>query len=312
MIKKLTSILACALLFCGCGTLEVKRDRPDETIGVVLKAMNSQHWMEVRSGMEHAAVEADVELRLLYPESETAEQEQEDLIRDQLTHGVDALIVAPCNSNHTKWFVDQAQADNVQVVTVDTRALDCTLPYIGADNLAIGEMAAEYFSEHLPKNAEISVIAGPEQQSTHIDRIRGFQDGMAQNGQDRIFRTIYGDSTFRQGMRAAEELIFDDSKDHGLFCTSAVLGLGAAIQLRDREDISILAVDTQDDAIQAIQDGSIDALITQSGYEIGYRAIWAAVEALRSGEKIEDILLPGILLTEENIEEFLETYHTEA
>ncbi|MGN1030033.1 MAG: substrate-binding domain-containing protein [Butyricicoccaceae bacterium] len=312
MIKKLTSILiCCTLMLCGCGGLKMERDRPDETIGVVLKAMDSQIWMEVRSGMEQAAAETGVELKLLYPESEREEEEQEDLIRDLLQHGVDALVVAPCNSNNTNWFVDQAQADGIRVLTVDTRALDCDLPYIGSDNRAIGKMAADYFSEHLPEDAEVSIIAGSEHQSTHIDRISGFKSGMTANGRTGEFRIIYGENTLQQGTYAAKELSFGHIESSGLFCTSAVLGLGAAVQLRDQKDVVILAVDTQDDAIQAVQDGSIDALITQSGYEIGYQSILTAVEWLRSGKEPEDILLPGMLLTKDNVEEFLETYHTE-
>lgn len=82
---------------------------PKFTIGVVLKAMDSEHWLSVRSGMTEAAGRHNMRLIVITAENETAFAEQNKIISDLLDNDIDALIVAPTNINHTKEFVDAAQ-----------------------------------------------------------------------------------------------------------------------------------------------------------------------------------------------------------
>ena len=81
---------------------------PKYTIGVVLKAMDSEHWLSVRSGMTEAAQKNNMRLIVITAENETAFAEQNKIISDLLENDIDALIVSPTNINHTKEFVDMA------------------------------------------------------------------------------------------------------------------------------------------------------------------------------------------------------------
>lgn len=82
---------------------------PKYTIGVVLKAMDSEHWLSVRSGMTEAAQKNNMRLIVITAENETAFAEQNKIISDLLDNDIDALIVSPTNINHTREFVDAAQ-----------------------------------------------------------------------------------------------------------------------------------------------------------------------------------------------------------
>ena len=82
---------------------------PQRTIGVVLKAMDSEHWLSVRSGMTEAAQKNNMRLIVITAENETAFAEQNKIIGDLLDNGIDALIVSPTNINRTKEFVDAAR-----------------------------------------------------------------------------------------------------------------------------------------------------------------------------------------------------------
>ncbi|MDR3765772.1 MAG: substrate-binding domain-containing protein [Butyricicoccus sp.] len=298
-------------LLCACAPVHREQAQPSYTIGVVLKAMNSQHWMEMRSGMEQAAAECDAQLLLLYPEQEEAVQEQDELIASVLDSGIDALLVAPCDSYHTAWFAEKAHDQGILTLTVDTQAGDSAIPYVGADNVGIGQRAADFLAERLDTGAKVGVIAGSRQQSTHIDRIAGFTDRLTQALPTAQTQVRYTDSQYAQGMEQAQILLRDEGCS-ALFCTNAVMGLAAA-QVQDQlgTDAWIVAVDTQDDALYAVLDGAMDALITQSGYEIGYQAVSSAVQALQDGRSIKDVRIASELLTEENIASFMEAYHAE-
>ena len=57
---------------------------PQRTIGVVLKAMDSEHWLSVRSGMTEAAQKNNMRLIVITAENETAFAEQNKIIGDLL------------------------------------------------------------------------------------------------------------------------------------------------------------------------------------------------------------------------------------
>ena len=82
---------------------------PKYTIGVVLKAMDSEHWLSVRSGMTEAAQKNNMRLIVITAENETAFAEQNKIISDLLANDIDALIVSPTNINHTREFIETAR-----------------------------------------------------------------------------------------------------------------------------------------------------------------------------------------------------------
>lgn len=301
MKKRGCLLLMLALLLTGCGEIHQTVEQPEYTIGVVLKAMNSQYWMEIRSGMEQAASDLGVDLLLLAPQDEKAEREQAEHIQNLLNNGVDALLVAPCNSYNTAWFVALAQQKGIPVLTVDTRALDSELPYIGADNESIGRMAAEYFAGRLPDGARIAVLSGSSKQSTHTARVAAFLDEIHALNRFAVPMVYYTDGEFSQGYEQARSLTDVDA----LFCTSAILGLGAVTAQAWQAETAcpIVAVDTQDDAMEAVRSGAMDALITQPGQEIGYQAMETALALLEGEEIAEETLLTGQLLTRDNMKD---------
>jgi len=91
----------------------------------------------------------------------------------------------------------------------------------------------------------------------------------------------------------------------GIFCCSAVMGLGAAAaeqELGLDDDLCIITIDSQTDAIKAVQRGTVDALITQSGYEVGEMAVKTVVKYLEGGS-LDNVYIPCEVLTGDNINE---------
>lgn len=292
---RIAALMAAAgCMLCGCSNLQAERQRPEYTVCVVLKALNSHYWMDMRSGMEQAADKANIDLTLLYPESEEENKAQQDLIADALKSEPDLLMVAACDSLDTNWYVREAEERGVQLLMVDTGAIDSNVPYIGTDNQSVGRMAAEYLSKTLPKGASIVIMTGSRRQKSHIDRISAFQKNL--DPSFRIEEIFYTDLSQYAGYNNIKSM--GDRPFDAVFCGNAVVGLGVATAVVEMErEVQIIAMDTQDDALQALEDGTMTAFISQDGYTIGYQAIETAVAALESGEKPEDVLFDSELLT---------------
>lgn len=243
---------------------------PKFTVGVVLKAMDSEHWLSVRSGMTEAAGRHNIRLIVITAENETAFAEQNKIISDLLDNDIDALIVAPTNIHHTKEFVDAAQEKNISVFSIDEE-ID-GIAYIGSDNYAIGKMATAFMAENLPAGSEVNVISGSANQNAHIQRTAGFVDYVEKNSSLTIGATTAAETQYRQAMTQAEKLLRSRPNTRGIFVTSAIMTLGV-IEATENFPMMIVGVDTQNDAIMAVKNGNIDALISQDGHESGRLAI---------------------------------------
>ena len=275
---------------------------PKYTIGVVLKAMDSEHWLSVRSGMTEAAQRNNMRLIVITAENETAFAEQNKIIDDLLANDIDALIVSPTNINHTAEFVATAQKKNIPVFSIDEE-ID-GIVYIGSDNYAVGRMAAAFMAENLPDGAEVSVISGSANQNAHIQRTAGFVDYIEKNSALRIGKTMAAETQYRQAMNQAEKLLRERPNTSGIFVTSAIMTLGV-IEVTEDFPIMIVGVDTQNDAIMAVKKGGINALISQDGHESGKLAIEVVAAHLNNQPVQKYNFIRNELITATNAEQFL-------
>jgi len=303
-IALLMGMLLVALISgSGCAQSTMIEEDTRFSIGVVLKAADREHWQGIRSGMENAAKEQNVTLTLLYPQDEWAEDEQRVMIQDLLESDIDAMIVSPCNSTDTGWFVDLAQEKNIALFTADTRSLDRVIPYIGIDNEEVGRLAARYLHTHLPAGAKIALLAGADKQGQTLDRIASFKAELGFLESELQVTVVKEIKRFSDALHETKQLLGEGIS--GIFCCSAVMGLGAAAaeqELGLDDDLCIVTIDSQTDAIKAVQRGTVDALITQSGYEVGEIAVKTVVKYLEGGS-LDNVYIPCEVLTGNNIDE---------
>lgn len=314
-MKKRTIFLTIlfAFLLCSCALRSsaspVQGRDSRYTIGILLKSMNHQHWMDVRSGIEDAAGNLDVETIVLYPADESAQKEQKAMFRDLVGAKPDAILFAPCDSGDCTHLVDMARHQGIPVIALDTRAEDISLPYIGADNCLIGKLAAQQMAKLTDGVGKIAVVSGVKTQASHTERLAGFEQELQGYPELMIITVKNADSDFRMAMQRMEEIMSEYPDANGVFCTSAVMGLGAIEQKKRGFYVSdpyIISVDTQDDALSALKNGTLDGLVTQDGYEAGYLAIYEVVSMLDGNPIRENTYISTMLLTRANINQFID------
>ena len=244
----------------------------------------------------------NMRLIVITAENETAFVEQNKIISDLLDNDIDALIVSPTNIHHTKEFVDAARIKNIPVFSIDEE-ID-GIAYIGSNNYAVGEMAAAFMANNLPEGSEVSVISGSANQNAHIQRTAGFVDYVEKNSSLIIGKTTAAETQYRHAMNQAEKLLRSRPNTRGIFVTSAIMTLGV-IEATENFPVMIVGVDTQNDAIIAVKNHNIDALISQDGHESGKLAIEVAAAHLNNQPVKEKNFITNELITAENAEQFL-------
>nr|WP_092070527.1 substrate-binding domain-containing protein [Dendrosporobacter quercicolus]NSL48283.1 substrate-binding domain-containing protein [Dendrosporobacter quercicolus DSM 1736]SDM11738.1 monosaccharide ABC transporter substrate-binding protein, CUT2 family [Dendrosporobacter quercicolus] len=300
-------IITTLLNISGCGIQEERDsiEQPRYTIGAVLKSLDSEHWLAVRSGMLRAAQEYHVNVIVLYASNESAVAEQKQMIWDILGNQIDVLAVASCDLTQSEDYLEYAKSKNIPVFMIDERVEG--IPYIGSNNYRIGQMAGAYLAEQMSGDGKIGIIMGNRRQNAHLERVAGLEDYLAQHTQIRIVDSRQADSDLRQASIQAEEMLANFSDIDGIFVTSARMALGAieSERVMKKAKIYVVGVDTQNDAILAMIQGRIAALVSQNGYEIGYLTIRSIVEGLDNQTLNRTAYIENNLITKDNAAQYL-------
>lgn len=308
IVKLSPGILTMSLLFSGCSygrsaELFSKEDEEYQVVGVVSKSNTSEYWMSVNSGMEAAASENNMKIIFLSPDSELDKEVQEKQVEKLVEQDVDALAVSPIDSYYVPSYMQKIQEKDIPVLTFDTAFENQKIPYIGIDNYKTGYELGKELAEQMNHTGQVGVVAGDLNQMGHRERMEGFRDYIETESQMSLSFVESGYANLQMSEQKVRELMQEHPLVKGIMATSAVTALGLADEMKNT-DIKIVAVDEQEDSLQALEKGELSALAAQSGYDIGYQTI-ECIKKMCSGEKIEQQnYLEAEILTSENLEEY--------
>jgi len=274
-------------------------------ISVVLKALNSDYWKTVEAGANAAAEEFGVEISVVGPSAETQVQEQFDMLQDQLTREIDALVVAPLRPTAAVAVFEQAKALDIPVILIDTDAdWEDKASFIGTGNYEAGAMAGKYFMEKMPEGGDVVIIRGAMGDLTHDQRVNGFVDAV-KGSNINVVRTQAADSERGKGMDVMQNMLMALPNIKGVYCSNDEMALGAlrAVEMDGAEGIIVMGFDGSPDALKSVRDGGLTGTVKQDSYGIGYYGIEYAVKLL-NGEQIDKrIPVPTLIVDIDNVEE---------
>ena len=264
--KKISKIAGAALAFvCAWGTLAGCTPGPEKesqeeryTIGVVTKSKDSEYWMSVCSGMEKAAKDHGVSVKIISPDSESDDKMQKKMIGDLIAEDVDALAISPISSYDTS-YLEAAAGKGIRVVAYDTKIVADGIPYIGIDNRKAGEELAAVMAEKLGNQGRVGIVTGDLRQTAHSERMEGIRSYIEENTDIEVAFVESGYANLRIS-EAEISRIFSEYPDiGGIFATSGVTALGIR-QYLGKSPVLVMTVDAQQDALTAVENGELAAL----------------------------------------------------
>src|SRR3984885_14783509 len=179
------------------------RPRRSHTVGVLIPDLNNPIFPPIVRGLEDKLAAAGY-VALLGNTDADASRERK-LFEQMRARHVDGFVLASATL-HDQLLAEAAAAD-VPVVLMNRLSQDYSFPSVSGDN----EQGARMAVAHLVKlgHARIAHIAGPQEASTGVSRLRGFRDGMTQHGlavDDSLiaYATKY---TVEEGTRCCRELL---------------------------------------------------------------------------------------------------------
>jgi ribose transport system substrate-binding protein len=311
MLRLVLGILVCACLAGGCRSRGGSAEEGTRPLKLAFVTNNSaDFWTIARRGVEKADEELpDVEAEFRLTSDGTA-AEQQRIVDDLLTKGVDAIAISPVDPQNQVALIDAA-AQRTLVFTQDSDAPDSARAcYIGTDNLAAGRQAGQLIREAIPEGGSVMLFVGKLDARNAQERVQGIREALA-GSSIRIIdvRTDDADDV-RAKANAADTLVRypEITGMVGLWSYNGPAILGAVREAGKVGHVRIIAFDEADETLAGVRDGAIHATVVQQPYEFGYQAIKLMAQAARGDRSLipasKQIIVPTLVVNRANVDEF--------
>ncbi|MGY4688889.1 D-ribose ABC transporter substrate-binding protein [Salibacterium sp. K-3] len=271
------------------GNSEEAEGGGDMTIGMSVSTLNNPFFVTLSDAAEAAAEEQDG-VNLEVADAQNSSATQTSNIEDFIQQGVDVLLVNPVDSSAVSSAIETANEEDIPVITVDRSAESGEIvSHIASDNVAGGEMAAEFIVEELGGSGNVIELTGSPGSSAANERGKGFHNIVDEEDGIEVVANQTANFNRSEGLTVTENILQSTEEVDALFAHNDEMALGAvqALQAAGMEDVMVVGFDAIDDAVEAIEEGSMAATIAQQPQVIGETAVETAV-SVDSGEEVED------------------------
>jgi ribose transport system substrate-binding protein len=280
-------------------------------IAVIPKGTTHEFWKSVHAGAVKAARELGVEIVWKGPLKEDDLKGQIDVVDSFVAQGVSGIVVAPLSDKGLASSVHQAVAAKVPVVVFDSDLQgDEHTSFVATDNVAAGRMAAEELARRMGDSGNVVVLRYQEGSASTAHREQGFLSGIKEHPNIHVVSdNQYGGATTETAFATSENLLAATKAGaggvSGIFAPNESTTFGMLLALKKASlasKIHFIGFDASDKLVQAVRDGSIDALVLQNPFNIGYLAVKTMTLHLR-GQPVEKRIDTGAsLATQQNLD----------
>ena len=285
--KRLALCLALLLILSGCAAgAEPVRHK----VALVAKSTQTEFWLSVFAGAEAAAAEYNLELTTMGPAAEEDYEAQNQMIAGAVADGAEALVFSAINFTENAPAVDAAAQAGVKVVSIDSGVDSAQVgAYIGTDNYAAGRMAAQAALEQVEGALRVGLVNYDEGTANGQQREQGAVDALTESGRAEVCAAVTTLVDADQAQADAAALLREHPEVNVLITfnePTSVGGARAVEALGLEEEVFFVGFDSNVVTVDALQAGSVDALIVQNPYAMGYLGVESAYQLLsgRGGE----------------------------
>lgn len=254
------------------------RTQTANTIGVVVTHIANPFFGEVIHGLETGLTDSGYLPLLVNTEDDPARQH--DAIRKLREHQVAGLAVVPATGT-TASLIDELRAWRMEHVLVSRYLKDVDAPYVGADDVVGGRLAAAHLLETHGCRS-LAYLGGLPAILSRTDRTNGVKDALLRHGLDvSALIDMPGEVSGAGGLDLGQRLIASGPLPDGIIChsDSVAFGLYRALRIHGLgKDTRVIGYDNIGGA--ALWEPPLTSVATQ-GEALGRRAARMLLERIK-------------------------------
>ena len=299
--RRVAAAAALLLLFSACRANKTKR------IAVVPKANSHEFWISVHAGVAAAAQKFGVEVVWNGPAQETEYDRQMQIVDSMIAQHVDGLAVAATERKALNRSLDRAAELGIPVTVFDSGVdSDNYMSFVATNNYQGGQMAARQLAGLIGGQGKVAMVMNIPGSVSTVDRERGFEDVIkAEFPKIEIVARQFSMSDRSKGMAAAENILTAHADLAGIFASSEPSSTGSALALKSRGlsgKVKCVGFDASDSLIEDLKGGTLDALVVQYPFKMGFESVTTLVDKLNGTTPPKRIDLPARVVTKADLD----------
>lgn len=273
------ALITAALLLAACNRTTTKR------IAVIPKANSHEFWIAVHAGAAAAGQKFGVEILWNGPAQETDYDRQMQIVDSMIAQHVDGLAIAAAERHALNRSLDRAAQLGIPVTVFDS-GVDSTnyMSFVATNNYQAGQLSAREIGTLVGGKGTIAMVMNAPGSASTMDRERGFEDTIQREYPGvQIVARQFSMSARSKGIEAAENMLTAHPDLAGIFASSEPSSAGAALALKSRGlagKVKLVGFDASEDLIAALKTGTVDALVVQDAFQMGFQAVKTLVDKL--------------------------------
>lgn len=299
--RTIAVVLGLAVLSCG-EQREAPAEQKLKIAGIVFQ--EDQFFRLIQFGMQDAADKAGVEL--LLANSANKPDKEIQLVNTYIARGVDAIVISPLSAKASATALQRAKDAGIVVVTYNSTVEgDIPVAYIESDQVDLGRqtglVARHYIEEQLGGRANIATLAFKSQLAEQSDaRRNGFVEVV---GQLPGVKFVAEQDAWlpEMALKKAGDILTAHPAIDIIWSANEGGTVGAVMAVKNagREgQVVVFGTDASQQLVEFMlaDDGILQALTTQTPFELGTQAIELAVGALKGREISAKVVMDGVLV----------------
>lgn len=253
----------------GCG----ERHSTKEVYYLISANGALPYWKTVAAGFNKAAAQYKVTAKVDGPDGYDAQAE-----KDALTKAVAAkpagILISVADVSILQPEINAAVSAGIPVITLDSDAAGSRrLYFIGTNNLEAGRLGGNRIIAKLGGHGNVVVYTLAGQPNTE-ERLKGFKDVFAARPGIKIVDVVDIKDDPKSAFDKTQEYmaLTGDKKIDAFICLDSASGkpVSDAVKRTGATDRTIVAWDVNQDTLDGIKAGTIDATVAQKPFTMGY------------------------------------------
>lgn len=275
------------------------------------------YWGNVKAGIAQADQDLGSYTRLDLFERFDTEKQIRLLDESRYTQMDGIITLGEPYSQELNDKIQEIVASGVPVVLLDRDSPDSGRScYIGSDNYAAGQMAAELIARETGEKSRVAVFISGMEDANQRERLSGFQQVLEEKSDMEVLE-VCENQLDKVGIWNDLDRIFQEYEEiNAIFSAEAFNSQQVGLWLENHaglveQDLTVIGFDDLDPTIELIQEGVLAATIIQDGYDMGYQAVRYLTEYDASEDAGEGKLITDVsCISKENVEEYKKKTNT--
>lgn len=296
-----------AFLGSACTFLTVCQRSREKVIAVIPKATSHLFFVSVHAGVQQAARDLHVNVLWNGPDNETDYMRQIEIVDAMVARRVDALAISATEERALVAPLERAIRAGIPVTIFDSAVgIDNYVSFVATDNYGAGCTAARTLAALVSGKGNVGMVMQKPGGTSTVLRERAFEETMSREFPGvHIVARQFGMADPARSRAAAENILTAHPDLAGLFASSEAASIGSIQAVRSRNlsgKMKLVTFDFSDIHVEALRDGTVNVMLVQDPFRIGYESVKSLAEQLSGRTPARRLDLPARVIVKSDLE----------